>query len=148
LKIPPTVYILIGKMFRKPAPKKERRRQERRTFPHYMQFKNDLTGELVGDLADISLNGFRLEGTHKIPLNAELQFRVDMPPDIPGRASIVFVAKSRWMGPHAIDPRLYVSGYQIVNMEPADSRSFEEIFAQCGAAKQVKKSAHDYVWQD
>jgi hypothetical protein len=135
-------------MLWKKESKQERRRQERRAFPHYMQFKNDSTGELVGDLADISPSGFRLEGTRPPRANAEFRFRVDLPPEIRGRASIVFTARSRWIQPHPIDPRLYVSGYQIQHMELGDSRSFQQIYAQCGMSKPMKDEAHDYVWQD
>ena len=135
-------------MFRKPALKHERRRHERRAFPSYMQFKNDATGELIGDLADISRSGFRLECSRPTPPNSELRFRVDMPPEIQGRASIVFTAQTRWLRPHPVDPRLHISGYLIRSIDPVDSRSLEQIFAQCHAASSIKKNAHDYVWQD
>ncbi|HET6847193.1 MAG TPA: PilZ domain-containing protein [Anaerolineales bacterium] len=134
-------------MFRKLAPKRERRRQKRRAFPSYMQFKNEHTGELVGDLADISHNGFRLEGMKPVPLDAELQFHVDMPPDVPGRGSIVITARSRWMAPHPVDPRMYVSGYEIEHIDPGDIHSFTYIFDRYGRTGPLKPTTNDYAWQ-
>jgi hypothetical protein len=112
-----------------------------------MQFKNEHTGELVGDLADISHNGFRLEGMKQIPFNTELHFRVDLPPDVPGRASIVIAARSRWIQPHPIDPRMYVTGYEIHGMDPAAGRAFNYIFDQYGTSGPLKAPGNDYVWQ-
>ena len=134
-------------MYRKVTTHHERRVQERRAFQHYMQFKNDRTGELVGDLADISRRGFRLEAMNRVPINAEIQFRVDLPPDVPGRTSIVFTAQSRWIRPHPIDPRMYVIGYEIQRMDPADGRSFTFVFDRYGSTGPAKPPGNDYVWQ-
>lgn len=128
--------------------KRERRRRERRRFSDYMQFKNDRTGELMGDLADISLDGFRLEGSRRIQPNAEFQFRVDLPPDVPGKASIVVIAHSRWIRPHPVDPRLYVSGYEIMHMEPSDSRAFTSFYDRYGSSGAPKDTNYDYLWKD
>ena len=140
--------ILIGKMFGRFKPARERRTDERRPYPQYMQFKNDITGELVGDLADISRDGFRLEGMQPPRVNSEFRFLVDMPPGIQGRSRIVFVAQNRWSRQHPLDPRVYVSGFQIQSMEASDKRAFEQLFAQCEPAKRAADAIPDYLWKD
>jgi hypothetical protein len=135
---------MLGKFL----PARERRTTERRPFPQYMQFKNDVTGELVGDLADISPDGFRLEGTQPQRVNADFRFLVDMPPEIKGPSRIIFIAQSRWNRLHPLDPRVYVSGFQIQRMEAADKSAFEQLYAQCQPAKRGPNPIPDYLWKD
>jgi hypothetical protein len=135
-------------MQRNSKPEKERRKRERRTFSYYMQFKDDLTGELVGSLEDISLGGFRLEGSKRIPLNAEVRFRVDLPAEVPGKAVIGITARNRWIVTNPIDPRLYISGYEIKHMDSADSRAFRYLFDVYASPAPAEAPSNDYVWQD
>ena len=107
---------------------------------------NDRTGELVGDLADISPGGFRLEGSKPIPVNAEFPFRVDVPPEISQKLCLVFTARSRWSQPHPFDGRLYEAGFRITNMDPTDSRTFALIFHRYGATSTPKDTGTDYLW--
>jgi hypothetical protein len=135
-------------MFAKRSFSSERRNRERRGFPHYVQFRNDLTGELVGNLADLSLDGFRLEGSRHVPNNTLLQFRVDLPPEVPGRTSIVVRAQSRWIQPHPVDTRLYVTGYEIRNLDAADGRALKYVFDKFGSTGPATAAGHEYVWKD
>ena len=135
-------------MFKKSTSRSERRNHERRAFQSYIQFRNDLTGELVGDLADISMSGFRLEGSRQVALNQPMQFRVDVPPEIPGKGSMLLVARSRWIRPHPVDPRLFVSGYEMERVDPVDSRLYRSIFDKYGTSGPVKYAGQDYLWKD
>jgi hypothetical protein len=135
-------------MFAKFKPARERRTAERRPFPQYMQFKDDVTGELVGDLADISPDGFRLEGMQPARVNADFRFLIDMPPEIKGPSRIIFIAQSRWSRQHPLDPRVCVSGFQIQRMEAADKRAFDQLYAQCQPAKKAPSQMPDYLWKD
>jgi hypothetical protein len=112
-----------------------------------MQFLNDRTGELVGDLADISSDGFRLEGSKPIRVNAEFPFRVDLPPEMSEKTCIIFTAQSRWSRPHPIDRRLTEAGFEIVNMASGDRGSFGLIFDRYGSAITGRESGTDYLWQ-
>jgi hypothetical protein len=135
---------MLGKFM----PVRERRTDERRPYSQYMQFKNDVTGELVGDLADVSRDGFRLEGTQPPRVNSDYRFRVDMPPGISGASRIIFVAQSRWLRQHPLDPRVYVSGFQIQRMDAAEKRAFDQIYAQCQQARKSAQTIPDYLWKD
>ena len=111
-----------------------------------MQFMNDQTGELVGDLADISPNGFRLESSKPIPFNAEFPFRIDLPREISEKPWILFTARSRWSLPHPVDRRLYEAGFEIMRMDPGDSRAFRLIFDRYGSIGGSTDSGTDYLW--
>lgn len=132
----------------KTAPGKERRKAERRAFSDYMQFTNDRTGELLGDLADISRHGFRLEGSKPIPVNAVFPFRVDLPPEISQKLCLILTARSRWSRRHPIDSRIYEAGFEVVHLDPGDSHAFQLIFDRYGTAGARKGSGTDYLWRD
>jgi hypothetical protein len=112
-----------------------------------MQFLNDRTGELVGDLADISPEGFRLEGSRPVPLNREFAFRIDLPPGVSQRSSMVFTARSRWCQPNPIDSRLYDSGFEIVAIDPRDSHAFQLICERYGSKSAGRDTDTDYLWK-
>jgi hypothetical protein len=108
---------------------------------------NNRTGELVGDLADISRDGFMLESLKPIPLNAEFSFRIDLPPEISKKPFIVFTARSRWSLPDPIDGRLYDTGFEIIKMDIGDTHAFELIFDQYGSSGTSRGLGTDYLWK-
>ena len=95
---------------------------------------NNRTGELVGDLADISRDGFMLESFKPIPLNTEFSFRIDLSPEISTKQSIVFTARSRWSQTDPIDRRLYDVGFEIMEIDPGDTQVFQQIFDRYGSS--------------
>ena len=113
---------------------RDRRKLGRRSTSLYIQFINNRSGELVGDLADISRDGFMLESFKPIPLNAEFTFRIDLPPEISRKQSIVFTALSRWIKPDSLDTRLYDVGFKIVKTDPGDAQVFQQIYDQYGSS--------------
>ena len=115
------------------TPRSDRRKLGRRSTSFSLQFMNNRTGELVGDLADVSRDGFMLESFKPIPLNAEFSFRIDLPPDISNKQSIVFTARSRWSQTDPIDRRLYDVGFEIINIDPGDTQVFQQIFDRYGS---------------
>src|SRR5512142_1356469 len=107
--------------------RKERRKQERRSSSLYLRFLDHGTGEVVGDLADISRSGFCLESTEPIPLNAEFTFDVEVPPEISGKRYIVVAARSRWSARDPLDSGLYDTGFEITQIDPEDTRAVDLI---------------------
>ncbi len=128
--------------------RKERRKRERRAFSQYMRFVDDRTGELVGDLVDISANGFRLEGSKSITPNTEVYFRVDVPAEVSQKTVIAFVARCLWCKKHPVDLRLFESGFEISRMDPGDRGTFERIFEHYGTKSSGTNTGNDYLWRD
>jgi hypothetical protein len=112
-----------------------------------MRFMNNRTGELVGDLADISRDGFRLESLKPIPLNAEFSFRIDLPPEISRKPFIVFTARSRWSVPDPLDARLYDTGFEIIKMDSSDTHTFEILYDRYGKSSTGWGLGTDYLWK-
>ena len=98
-----------------------------------MRFLNNRTGEVVGDLADISRDGFMLESLKPISLNVEFLFGIDLPPEISRKPFMVFTARSLWTMPDRVDNRLYDTGFEIVKMDPGDTHAFQLIYDRYGS---------------
>ncbi len=109
------------------ASRSERRSRPRRSSSLYLQFMNQRTGALVGDLADITRDGFRLESPAPIQPHLEFVFRVDVPAEISERRSIQLIARSLWSKPDPLDVRLYDTGFEMLYIDPRDARAIDLI---------------------
>jgi len=127
----------------------ERRKLHRRDFSSYMRVMNEHTGELIGHLADISTDGFKLECRSPINENTEFLMRMDLTSEVSDKDHFVFVARSRWRQRHPIDPTLYNIGFQIIDMTPEDLEIFIRIFETYGSQvmNNKKKNNNDYLWR-
>jgi hypothetical protein len=124
----------------------ERRKRERRSYSEYMRLMNENTGELVGHLADISLEGFRLESRNTIPVNTDYIFRIEVPSEIANKPFMVFAARSKWCKRDNIDPSLFDAGFQIVGMDPMDNETYKVMFGKYGSVGLKPNSPADYLW--
>ena len=89
----------------------EKRTLARRDFSYYMRIMDEVNGQLVGYLADISTGGFKLDSTHAIPTNKEFRLRIALTNEVASKTFMVFLARSKWCQADPIDPtgfnRLY-----------------------------------------
>jgi len=112
-----------------------------------MQFTNNRTGELVGDLADISRDGFLLESMKPIPVNMEFSFRVETPLEISNKSFITIAAISRWSRRDPIDGRLFDTGFEITKMDSVDTHSLELIIERYGTHSNKNDSGTGFLWR-
>lgn len=105
----------------------ERRKGPRRSSSLYLRFVNQRTGETIGDLDDISTQGFRLECVHPVKLGTEITFRVEVPLDITARGFITLAGRAIWTAPDKMDSRLNDVGFQIISVDTNDRRALELI---------------------
>ena len=75
-----------------------------------------------------------LESFKPIPLNAEFSFRIELPPEISTKQSIVFTAQSRWSKLDSLDRRMYDVGFEIMEIDPGDTQVFQQIFDRYGSS--------------
>jgi hypothetical protein len=115
------------------ASRRNSRTQERRACSLYLRLVNHRTGETVGDVADLSFNGFKLESSKAIAPDCVFAFRMDLPGDLSEKPFMVFHARSRWCRTDPLDGRLYDIGFEIIAIDPADARIFERVFERYGA---------------
>jgi hypothetical protein len=125
---------------------RERRKRERRSFSHYMRLMNENTGELIGHLVNISPEGFQLESLKPVPPNTDYPMRIEVPEELGSKPFIVFIARSKWCQRDRIDPGLYDTGFQIVDMNPNDLEVFQLIFEKYGSSSDNRDGTADYLW--
>lgn len=126
----------------------ERRKLNRRNFSYYMRVMDEVNGQLVGHLVDISTGGFKLDCSSAIPANKEFRLRVELTSEVAAKNSMIFNARSRWCKPDLIDPTAFSVGFQITNMTPGDFEIFNRMFEKYGSQSDTKqKSSSDYLWK-
>ena len=74
----------------------EKRKLARRNFSYYMRVMDEVNGQLVGHLADISTGGFKLDSSAAIPLNKDFRLRIELNNEVADKAFMTFTARSRW----------------------------------------------------
>lgn len=125
----------------------EKRKLPRRNFSYYMRVLNKETGELIGQITDISTGGFKLESSKPLPVNLQMDLCIDQMSQISAKSFIVFSARTRWCDRDPYDPTVYNVGFQLLDMTPGDYDIFVKMFNAYGEKKQAHhKSNTDYIW--
>lgn len=127
--------------------KAEKRKLDRKNFTYYMRVLDETTGELVGQLSDISTGGFKIESTTPIPLGSIFQLRIDQTREISNRSHLSFTARVIWCQHDPYDPTVFNVGFQLIDMTPADYDIFVKMFNEYGVKRRSHhKSNSDYIW--
>ena len=125
----------------------ERRKLLRKNFSYYMRVMNERTGDLVGQLGDISSGGFKLESSKPIALGEIFYLRIDQTGEISKKSYITFKARPRWCQKDPYDPTIYNVGFQIVEMTPGDYDIFVTMFNTYGVQQKTNhKTNSEYIW--
>ena len=127
---------------KKSSPAKHKR-QDRKDFSYYMQLTNFATKELVGHLADISADGFKIDSPKPIPPNTDIKFHMELTREVANKPSMVFIARSKWCKVDPFDPFCYNVGFQIINISPADIEIFKSIMDKYGS----KHEKNTFDWR-
>jgi hypothetical protein len=126
----------------------DKRKSNRRHFTHYMPVLDEATRQVIGYLSDISLEGFRLDCSQRLPIGRDFQMMIELNFDIADKTEMTFTARSKWCRPDPIDPTSFNIGFEISNMAPEDMVIFQRMFEQYGAQNSVRtKSSQDYLWR-
>jgi len=112
---------------------RERRRVERRKFGYYMPLIDNINGELVGHLADISKGGFRIDTTIPIPEGKVLSLTLTLTGEISHKPSMNFKARSKWCKGDEVSPNSYYVGFELLDISPENNRIFQKIVETYGS---------------
>ena len=125
----------------------ERRKLARKNFSYYMRVMNESTGDLVGQLGDISSGGFKLESNKPIASGQVFFLRIDQTGEISKKSFITFRARTCWCQKDPYDPTIYNVGFQIVEMTPGDYDIFVKMFNTYGVQQKTHhKTNSEYIW--
>lgn len=124
-----------------------KRKLPRRNFSYYMRVLDKNTGELIGQISDVSTGGFKLESAKTVAVGLTMELCIDQMSQISERSFIVFSARTRWCERDPYDPTIYNVGFQLLDMTPADYDVFVKMFNAYGEQKQSHHKANsDYIW--
>lgn len=111
----------------------ERRHAQRKRFGYYMPIVDDKTQELVGHLADISQDGFKLDSTVPIPNGKVINLRMTLTGEISHKSSMSFSARSKWCKSDEFLPNSYYVGFEVASISPENAEIFKRIFEKYGS---------------
>ena len=117
----------------------ERRSKDRKDFSYYMRLTDVDSGELVGHLVDISINGFKLDSQKPLPVDKVFRFHMDLTSEVASKPFMVFKARSKWCQTDPFDPFVYNVGFELVDIAPSDSAIFKRIVEQYGTTSVDKR---------
>ena len=127
----------------------EKRKVQRRSFSYYMRLMDEMSGQLVGHLTDISTGGFKIDSAGAVPVNKDFRLRIELSNEIASKNSMTFQARSRWCRTDPIDPTSFNVGFQITGITAGDLEIFSRMFEKFGTPKNSAegKPTDDYRWR-
>ena len=118
----------------------ERRKPERKDFTYYMQMFDNGTQELIGHLVDICSGGFKLDSQNPIPVNTDFRLCINLTNEVADQLYLVFIARSKWCQVDPLDPFVYNTGFQLINISPGGFEIFNRMIERYGRNKEKLRS--------
>ncbi len=109
----------------------EKRKTTRRYLLYYMRIYDVATRQQVGNLVDITPRGIMIVSDHAIPEGQIRKLRMELTPEVADKPYMEFSAVSRWSKPD-IDPNMYNTGFEIIDLQPDDSKIILRIVEEFG----------------
>ncbi|SRR5258708_6168625 len=109
----------------------ERRKTKRRHLLYYGRVYDETAQEFLGYLVDITENGFMLLSEKPFPVDVTRRFKVEITEDVDPHPYINFSAKSLWCEAD-IDPNHWDTGFEILEIKPADRQIIQKIVEYYG----------------
>ena len=104
----------------------EKRRTSRQKIKGTLRVEDQMSGELIGHIVDLSEAGFMLQSSHDIPGNCILQLRIHMPSPINGRDVIEVGAECIWSNTPSSSKTCW-SGFQIIDISADDAQILQMV---------------------
>lgn len=114
---------------------RERRKFERRSISYYMRIIDAGTNQLIGHLADITLQGLKMDSQKPLPVEKEYKLRINTSEDVADKDYIEFMASTRWCMVDPLEPGLYNVGFEIIKIDPYEAGIVQRIMDKYGAQK-------------
>jgi len=105
----------------------ERRKIKRRSISYYMRIIDAGANQMIGHLADITLQGLKMDSQKTIPLGKEYRLRIYTTADVADKEFIEFSACTRWCHLDPLDPGIFDIGFEIVKIDPHDAEIVQHI---------------------
>jgi len=93
---------------------------------------DEVTGEPVGHISDISGAGFKLDCREPLPPNVNIMLRIEQVGDIAPKSFVVFTAQTKWCKQDDFDVKRYNVGFQLVDISRDDYDVFVKLYDRYG----------------
>jgi c-di-GMP-binding flagellar brake protein YcgR len=111
----------------------ERRKTKRRSISYYMRIIDVDANELIGHLADISMQGLMMDSQKALPEGKKYKLRLNTTSDVADKDFIEFEARTKWCQLDPLDPGLFDVGFEIVSIKPRDGEIVQHIVDKYGS---------------
>lgn len=90
------------------------RKVDRRHLIYYLRVYDAKSGDLLGNLVDISTRGIMLVSDNPLPLEKNSMLRMVLPDTVEGSKEVEFEAVSRWCK-NDINPDFFDTGFELID---------------------------------
>ncbi|MBF0530323.1 MAG: PilZ domain-containing protein, partial [Deltaproteobacteria bacterium] len=101
----------------------------RRQLIYYLKVLDHGTGQPIGRLVDITVEGMLLVSSQPIPKNTVYKLQVDLPDGLNARPPIILEARSLWSKPD-INTDFIDTGFIFITIAPSDLQTITELIAE------------------
>lgn len=103
----------------------EKRKETRRRTIHFMKVYDQNSGELTGQLDNITSNGMRLLSAEPLEVGETYRFRIDLPESLPGDDTMTVMARAVW-SKKELSFQFYDTGFAFVELSEKDRTVIDE----------------------
>jgi len=105
----------------------ERRKTKRRSISYYLRIIDSGTNQIIGHLADITLQGLKVDSQKAIQVPKMYRLRIYSTADVSDKDYIEFDASARWCHVDPLEPGLFVIGFEIIKIDPHEKGIVQRI---------------------
>jgi hypothetical protein len=107
------------------------RKFKRRHLIYYLEIFDDESGDLLGHLVDLTVNGLKMVSREEIKTGRNIRLRLMMPEEYCQDRQVVFDAKSMWCRPD-VNPEFHATGFSAPELSQETRKMFMIMINQVG----------------
>jgi len=116
---------------------KERRKTKRRYLLYYARIFDPTTHQQVGNLVDITPRGIMVLSPDPFEVGKKLHLHMELSDEVSDKPHMALSAIARWSHPD-IDPHLFNTGFELVDIKPDDEQTIQRIIAIFGFRDNIR----------
>ncbi len=107
----------------------ESRIMKRRQLVYYLKLYDEESGELVGNVVDITTRGCKIISEEPLPEEKAMALRLDLPEGLYSLKTIVMKGKTLWSRPD-VNPEFYVTGFEVPRLGAEERKVVRQLIEQ------------------
>ncbi|MEN8257525.1 MAG: PilZ domain-containing protein [Thermodesulfobacteriota bacterium] len=107
----------------------ESRIMKRRQLVYYLKLYDNESGELVGNVVDITTRGCKIISGEPLPEEKNMALRLDLPEGLYSLKTIIMKGKTLWSRPD-VNPDFYVTGFEVPRLGAEERKTVRQLIEQ------------------